>query len=780
MVAKKAHANQKHEKRNLDVREIQQLTDATAEPFSTANMKYFKELPVSSKTKEGLQNVNYTEMTEIQKSSFGYSLAGRDILGAAKTGSGKTLAFLIPLVECLYKQKWGLTDGLGALVISPTRELALQIFGVLRKIGKLHSLSAGLIIGGKDVEFERERINRMNILICTPGRLLQHMDSTPNFNCNNLQMLVLDEADRILDMGFSKSVNAIIENLPKDRQTLLYSATQTKSVRDLARLSLKDPEYVAVHEQASKSTPDSLVQNYLVCELPEKLDILFNFLRTHTKSKILVFISSCKQVRFVHEAFCKMQPGIVLMCLHGKQRQEKRNVMFEKFCHLKAATMFCTDIAARGLDFPAVDWVIQLDCPEDGDTYIHRVGRTARFNANGRALLFLSPREEEGMMEVFEKKKIPVEKIAVNPKHLSTTVTRQLQSFCAQDPETKYLGEKAFICYVRSIWLQKDKKVFDVLSLPLEEYASSLGLPGAPNMKLIRQLKDQKNKSRAAERKVLEAQQFENTEAGKAASDDTESDSDKSDARPLYTTKADRMFAKKNQSIMWSHYEKIKERESEEDENVQLGGDDEEEGGFLKLARKDHDLEDVPHSAPGFYDRPQSVRDKRNIKLKNRISKTAGDSSRTKITFDDEGTAHLAWQLETEKQFLTEEDGIVAKHQKYMNAITEVMQDADSEDKALQKEKLREKRRLKKLKQQGKKPDHIEQVAVLGSPSDDDEDYEDQSHYSDDQSDEEGRYDEKSSDEEYDDIKPLSKKPKHVESLSLKEQEDLALSLLQA
>ena len=187
-------------------------------------------------------------------------------------------------------------DGLGALIISPTRELALQIFQVLRQVGATHSFSAGLLIGGKDLNSEKLRVCKMNILVATPGRLLQHMDQTPDFTCDNLQFLVLDEADRILDSGFEKTLNAIIQNLPKQRNTLLFSATQTKSVKDLARLSLKNPEYVSVHEKAESSTPVNLVQNYLVCELQHKLEILLSFLKTHQKMKIIVFLSSCKQV----------------------------------------------------------------------------------------------------------------------------------------------------------------------------------------------------------------------------------------------------------------------------------------------------------------------------------------------------------------------------------------------------------------------------------------------------------------------------------------------------
>lgn len=174
---------------------------------------------------------------------------------------GKTLALLIPLLECLWKARWTKFDGLGALIITPTRELAYQIFHVLNKVGAHHDFSAALLIGGNgEIEFEKRRLSTMNIIVCTPGRLLQHMDETDTFDCGNLQMLVIDEADRILDMGFKSQMNAIMANLPNERQTLLFSATQTKNVKDLVRVCLKDPVYVSVHENAEKATPDQLIQ----------------------------------------------------------------------------------------------------------------------------------------------------------------------------------------------------------------------------------------------------------------------------------------------------------------------------------------------------------------------------------------------------------------------------------------------------------------------------------------------------------------------------------------
>ncbi|QRV84856.1 DEAD/DEAH box helicase [Ceratobasidium sp. AG-Ba] len=362
----------------------------------------------------------YTTMTDIQAKSLPLSLKGKDVLGAARTGSGKTLSFLIPVLEVLHRQKWGPQDGLGALIISPTRELSIQIFDVLCAIGGGHSFSAGLVIGGKNLKDERDRLSRMNILVATPGRLLQHMDQTVGFECDNLQLLVLDEADRILDMGFSKALNAIVGHLPKERQTLLFSATQTESVQQLARLSLREPVQVGVREdgvEGSGATPKNLEQHYAI-------------------SKALVFMSSCKQVRFVFETFCKLHPGIPLMHLHGKQKQTKRLDIFQKFSASKHAFLFATDVAARGLDFPAVDWVIQLDAPEDADT-------------------------EEGMVAALKVKGIEPQLIKIKESKLAS-LENSLQKFAFEDPDIKYLAQRTFVSYVKSIYLQKDKSTFQV------------------------------------------------------------------------------------------------------------------------------------------------------------------------------------------------------------------------------------------------------------------------------------------------------------------------------
>lgn len=503
----KTKARVKYERENRKKPEWQvekEYIDRLVSRYSDINSKEavkFSDFPLSKKTLLGLQEAQYRQPTEIQRQTIGFALLGKDVLGAAKTGSGKTLAFLIPVLECLYRHQWSSMDGLGALIISPTRELAYQTFEVLRKVGKNHEFSAGLIIGGKDLKTESEKIHQTNIVICTPGRLLQHMDETATFHASDLHMLVLDEADRILDMGFADTLNAIVENLPKTRQTMLFSATQTKSVKDLARLSLKDPEYVWVHEKAKFSTPATLEQSYVVCELHQKVNMLFSFIRSHLKKKVIVFFACCKEVQYLFRVFCRLRPGMPILALHGKQQQMKRVEVYNDFLKKQNAVLFATDIAARGLDFPAVNWVLQFDCPEDADTYIHRVGRTARYKEGGEALLLLLPSEEKSMLQLLQDKKVPINKIQVNPEKLQS-VGQKLEAFLAQEKEMKERAQRCFVSYLRSVYLMKNKEVFDVNKLQLHQYALSLGLAVAPRVRFL-------NKPQAPRPKVEQSGQNE-------------------------------------------------------------------------------------------------------------------------------------------------------------------------------------------------------------------------------------------------------------------------------
>ncbi|KAM0377266.1 hypothetical protein ACHAPK_002242 [Fusarium culmorum] len=680
---KNGRTEQRQQKRKRDQEDLQQLQQRVDElDLKSDATKKFSELPLSVPTAEGLEIAHFQTLTDVQARAVPLALKGKDILGAAKTGSGKTLAFLIPVLEKLYRAQWTEFDGLGALIISPTRELAAQIFEVLRKVGTKHSFSAGLVIGGKSLKEEAERLDRMNILVCTPGRMLQHFDQTAGFDANNLQILVLDEADRIMDMGFQSAVDALIEHLPRERQTLMFSATQSKKVSDLARLSLKDPEYVSVHEAAVSATPTNLQQHYIVTPLTEKLDTLYGFIKANLKSKIIVFLSSGKQVRFVYESFRHLQPGIPLLHLHGRQKQGARMEITSRFTAAKQTCLFATDVVARGIDFPAVDWVIQADCPEDVDTYIHRVGRTARYESNGRAVLFLDPSEEPGMLKKLELKKIPIQKVNVKEKK-KKSIKDQLQSMCFQNPDLKYLGQKAFISYSRSIHLQRDKDVFKFNKLDLDGFAASLGLPGTPQVKF---------------RKGEDIKKIKNApRQGMSSGSESDEDGEKKNKKKEVRTKYDKMFERTNQDVLSSHYNKLV-----------LDGDDndDDEEDFLSVKRvlRDDDLDDEAgayKSTAKIIDglggeEPFVVDSKRRekaLKSKKKMLKFKGNS--TKMVFDDDGNAHTVYELRDEDDFMGEGPA-EEQRRKFVEDETSRVREADVDDKALAKQKRREKREKRK------------------------------------------------------------------------------------
>jgi ATP-dependent RNA helicase DDX10/DBP4 len=693
-----------------------------------AIFKDFGELPLSDPTRSGLKGAHYTSMTDIQAKAIPLALKGADILGAAKTGSGKTLAFVIPVLENLYRMQFvGKEAGLGAMIISPTRELAIQIFEVLHKIGKRgHTFAAGLIIGGKSLHEEQDALVRMNIVVCTPGRMLQHLSQTASFNTDGLQILVLDEADRILDMGFQREVDAILDYLPKERQTMLFSATQTKRVSDLARLSLKDPEYISVHQEASTATPKGLQQNYVVTPLPEKLDTLWSFIQSAKKSKIIVFFSSAKQVRYVYESFRHMQPGIPLLHLHGRQKQSTRLEITKKFATARQSCLFATDVAARGLDFPAIDWVVQVDCPEDADTYIHRVGRTARYESEGRAILFLDPSEEEGMLKRLEAKKVPIEKVNVK-NNKKKSIINALQNMCFKDTQLKYLGQKAFTSYVRSIYVQKDKDIFHMDKLPLEEFAASLGLPGAPRIKF---LAGDDPKARKNAPRVLPSDSEEDEES------ELEETRQKAKASAGVRTKYDRMFERKNQDILADHYGKLvkfDDEESEasvesEDENAErmevddfltvkrhipISGRD--SSGLVLPDQPDH--KKVVHVAgikePLLID---SNRAEKRLHSKKQLLKYKEKGQR--LVFDDDGQAHPIYELEDEAQF-RKHGAPEEQRQRFIEEEKSKVSIQDLNDKLATKTRRKEKKDRRKEFERGEAA-KAQGVAGDGDESEDD------------------------------------------------------------
>ena len=266
----------------------------------------------------------------------------------------------------MFKLKMKQRNGVGVIIISPTRELSLQTHGVVQELIKGHNMTSALIIGGSNRASEIERLEKgINIIVATPGRLLDHLMNTKNFVYKNLQCLIIDEADRILDIGFEEEMKQIIRLLPKKRQTMLFSATMSDKITNLIDISLK-PSAVRVNikDQDDSVTVDGLEHGYIVASTDKRFMFLFTFLRKHYKTKkLMVFFSSCMAVKFYYELLNYID--LPVLCIHGKQKQSKRTETFFEFNRVETGVLLCTDVAARGLDFPNIDWIVQFDPPDD-------------------------------------------------------------------------------------------------------------------------------------------------------------------------------------------------------------------------------------------------------------------------------------------------------------------------------------------------------------------------------------------------------------------------------
>uniref|UniRef100_A0A0E0HRZ8 ATP-dependent RNA helicase n=1 Tax=Oryza nivara TaxID=4536 RepID=A0A0E0HRZ8_ORYNI len=375
--------------------------------------KLFSDLPISDLTANAIRDMNYTHLTEIQARSIPPLMLGSDVMASAKTGSGKTLAFLIPAIELLCRLRFSPRNGTGVIVLCPTRELAIQTHNVAKELMRYHSQTLGYVIGGIDLRGEAEQLAKgINVLVATPGRLLDHMQKTKSFKYECLKCLIIDEADRILEQNFEEQMKQIFKLLPRQgRQTVLFSATQTEKVEDFAKLTFGSKEerqrtlvYVGVDDHESKATVEGLKQGYCVIPSERRFLVLYAFLKKalSEKTKVMVFFSSCNSVKFHAQLLNFIQ--IECYDIHGQLKQHQRTSTFFKFHKAEHGILLCTNVAARGLDIPDVDYIVQYDPPDETKDYIHRVGRTARGdNGKGSAILFLLPKELQLLIHLKEK-----------------------------------------------------------------------------------------------------------------------------------------------------------------------------------------------------------------------------------------------------------------------------------------------------------------------------------------------------------------------------------------
>ncbi|XP_007570921.2 ATP-dependent RNA helicase DDX55 [Poecilia formosa] len=452
-------------------------------------------LPVqlNEKILQTLEEMKFTYMTPVQSACIPLFMNNKDVAAEAVTGSGKTLAFVIPIIELLLKREEKLKKKqVGALVITPTRELALQISEVMGMfIQKFPEFTQILLIGGSNPAEDVEKFKEHggNIVIATPGRLEDMFRRKSEglelaSAVRSLDVLVLDEADRLLDMGFEASLNSILSYLPKQRRTGLFSATQTQELEKLVRAGLRNPVRITVKEKgqaasATQKTPARLSNYYTICRAEDKFNNLVAFLRQHKHEKQLVFFSTCACVEFFGRALESLVKKVTIHCIHGKMKN-KRSSIFSDFRALKSGILVCTDVMARGIDIPDVNWVLQYDPPSSARAFVHRCGRTARIGNHGNALVFLLPMEEPYVNFLSINQKCPLQKMS--PIKDVVDVLPKVKAMALADRAMFDKGMRAFVSYVQAYAKHECSLIFRVKDLDFVSLANGFALLRLPKM----------------------------------------------------------------------------------------------------------------------------------------------------------------------------------------------------------------------------------------------------------------------------------------------------------
>lgn len=350
-------------------------------------MTTFYEFGLHHLVTRALKEVGYAEATPIQDQTIPIALTGKDLIGQAQTGTGKTAAFGIPLVEKANVDQ----EQIQAVVLTPTRELAVQVAEELNKIARYKGVVALPIYGGQDIQRQIAALKkRPQIIVATPGRFMDHMNRK-TIRLQSVKMVVLDEADEMLNMGFIDDIKVILKEMPTQRQTLLFSATMPKAIQEIARRFMHDPVTISI--QPKEVTVSNIRQQYMEVTEKQKFDVLCRLLDIHMPELAIVFGRTKRRVDELSEALTKR--GYGAEGIHGDLNQAKRDSVLRRFKEGTIEVLVATDVAARGLDISGVTHVYNFDIPQGAESYVHRIGRTGRAGKTGLAITFVTPREAD-------------------------------------------------------------------------------------------------------------------------------------------------------------------------------------------------------------------------------------------------------------------------------------------------------------------------------------------------------------------------------------------------
>lgn len=360
-------------------------------------MEKFTKLGLSKEVTDVLKAFGFTKPSEIQEKTIPLALAGKDIIGGSATGSGKTLAFASAIIENLKP-----TRQVQALILTPTRELAEQVATSIRDFGRNKRLNVLAVYGGVRIETQIRKLLSTDILVGTPGRILDHLNRK-TLKLNQVKFLVLDEVDRMFDMGFSRDVEKILRDCPTERQTMMFSATISRDIDYLAKKYTRNAVEVSVESQVD---PTKLTQFYYDVPDQKKFSLLVNLLKHENANLVMVFCNTRRNVDFV--AGNLILNGINAKAIHGGIEQKKRIRVLEDFHNKGLGVLVCTDVAARGLDIKGVTHVYNYDVPKDSKDYIHRIGRTARAGEEGKAITVLASRDYEAFGDIINRGEVKI------------------------------------------------------------------------------------------------------------------------------------------------------------------------------------------------------------------------------------------------------------------------------------------------------------------------------------------------------------------------------------
>ncbi|KAG2380213.1 DEAD-box ATP-dependent RNA helicase [Vigna angularis] len=451
------------------------------------SFELFDQCSVSQLSLKGVKDAGYEKMTVVQEATLPVILKGKDVLAKARTGTGKTVAFLLPSIEVVVKSPPSDRDHrrppIFVLVICPTRELASQAAAEANKLLKYHpTIGVQVVIGGTRLALEQKRMqaNPCQILVATPGRLRDHIENTAGFSTRlmGVKVLVLDEADHLLDMGFRKDIERVIAAVPKQRQTLMFSATVPEEVRQVCHIALRrDHEFINTVQEGTEETHSQVRQMHLVAPLDKHFPLLYVLLKDHIADdvdyKVLVFCTTAMVTRLVAELLGELNLNV--REIHSRKPQSYRTRVSEEFRKSKGLILVTSDVSARGVDYPDVTLVLQVGLPADREQYIHRLGRTGRRGKEGQGILLLAPWEEFFLSTV---KDLPIEKAPVVPSVDPDTKRKVEKALSHVDMKNKEAAYQAWLGYYNS-----NKKVgrdkYRLVELA-NEFSRSMGLDNPP------------------------------------------------------------------------------------------------------------------------------------------------------------------------------------------------------------------------------------------------------------------------------------------------------------